>query len=105
MAKRNSSNQDFTVNADGWDLSAGTTGRKLTVTGADITITGAGTNIYTFPSITSTLAIANDLPPSLLSVSADETIATGYSAIVVRSYTIATGKITTIGLNARFRIL
>lgn len=56
MAKRNSSNQDYTNNADGWDLTGGTTGRKLTVTGANITLTGSGTNVYTFPASTSTLA-------------------------------------------------
>lgn len=56
MAKRNSSNQDYTNNADGWDLTGGTTGRKLTVTGADITLTGSGTAVHTFPATTSTLA-------------------------------------------------
>lgn len=55
MAKRNSSNQDYTNNSDGWDLTGGTTGRKLTVTGANITLTGSGTNVYTFPASTSTL--------------------------------------------------
>lgn len=56
MAKRNSSNQDFTPNADGWDLSAGTTARKLTITGADITITSSGSGTHTFPATSSTLA-------------------------------------------------
>lgn len=55
MAKRNSANQDFTNNADGWDQSGGTTSRKLTVTGADVAITGSGTNTYTFPSAADTL--------------------------------------------------
>ena len=55
MAKNNSSNQDYTNNADGWDLSGGTTRRKLTLTGADVTVTGSGTNVYTMPSATDTL--------------------------------------------------
>ncbi len=55
MAKNNSSNQDYTNNADGWDLTGGVTKRKLTVTGADITVTGSGSNTYTFPSASDTL--------------------------------------------------
>lgn len=55
MAKNNSSNQDYTNNSDGWDLSGGTTKRKLTVTGGDMTLTGSGTNTYTFPASTDTL--------------------------------------------------
>ncbi len=55
MAKRNSANQDYTNNADGFDLSGGTTARKLTVSGADIAIAGTGTNVYTFPAATDTL--------------------------------------------------
>jgi hypothetical protein len=55
MAKNSSVNLDITPNADGYDVSGGTTKRKLTVTGADITLTGSGTNTYTFPSATDTL--------------------------------------------------
>lgn len=55
MAKNNSSNQDYTNNSDGWDLSGGTTKRKLTVTGGDISLTGSGSNTYTFPASTDTL--------------------------------------------------
>lgn len=55
MAKNNSSNQDYTNNSDGWDLSGGTTKRKLTVTGGDMTLTGSGANTYTFPASTDTL--------------------------------------------------
>ena len=55
MAKNNSANQDYTNNADGWDLSGGTTARKLTVTGSDITMTGSGANVYTMPAATDTL--------------------------------------------------
>lgn len=52
---QNNNNQDYTNNADGYTLGGGTTERKLIVTGADITLTGSGTNVYTFPSATSTL--------------------------------------------------
>jgi hypothetical protein len=56
MAENTSVNLDITNNADGFDITGGTTGRKLTVTGADITATGSGSNTYTFPTSTSTLA-------------------------------------------------
>lgn len=56
MTKRNAINLDATANADGFDLSGGTTARKLTVTGADITLTGTGSAVITFPTSTSTLA-------------------------------------------------
>jgi hypothetical protein len=56
MVKNNSSNQDYTNNSDGWDLTGGTTTRrKLTVTGADITVTGSGTNTHTFQNISGTV--------------------------------------------------
>ena len=56
MATNNSSNQQFTNSSDGFVLGGGTTVRSLTVTGANITLTGSGTNVYTFPASTSTLA-------------------------------------------------
>lgn len=56
MAKQNSVNLDITNNADGFDVSGGTTVRKLTVSGADVTITGSGTATMTFPSTSTTLA-------------------------------------------------
>lgn len=55
MAKNNTANQDYTNNADGWDLTGGTTKRKLTVTGGDITMSGSGANTFTFPSSSQTL--------------------------------------------------
>lgn len=55
IQKNNASNQDFTNNSDGWDLTGGTTRRKLTVTGADTTINGSGSNTYTFPATSATL--------------------------------------------------
>ena len=56
MSKRNATGIASTNNADGFDISGGTTERKLTVTGADITATGSGTNTYTFPTTSTTLA-------------------------------------------------
>ena len=55
MAKNNSSNQDYTNNSDGFDLTGGSTKRKLTVTGGDITMNGSGSNTFTFPSSSQTL--------------------------------------------------
>ena len=55
MATQNSNNLIVTNNADGYDVSGGTTARKLTLTGADITLTGSGANVYTFPGSTATL--------------------------------------------------
>lgn len=55
MAKNNSVNLDITSNADGFDISGGTTTRTLTLTGANVTVTGSGANTYTMPSSTDTL--------------------------------------------------
>jgi len=51
----NSINSEYANVADGFELAGGTTKRKLKVTGADVTLTGTGTNIFTFPTYTSTL--------------------------------------------------
>jgi len=56
MAKQNSVNLDITNNPDGFDISGGSTSRKLTVTGADITLSGSGTATITFPTSNTTLA-------------------------------------------------
>jgi len=55
MAKNSSINLDITNNADGYDISGGTTKRKLTVSGSDVAIAGTGTAVITFPSVSSTL--------------------------------------------------
>ena len=55
MSKNSSVNLDITNNADGFDISGGTTARKATFTGADITLTGSGSNTMTFPSSAQTL--------------------------------------------------
>lgn len=56
MPTNNSLNNEFANNADGWSLWGGITRRLLKILGADIEITGTGTNVYTFPSATSTLS-------------------------------------------------
>jgi len=55
MAKQNSVNLDITNNSDGFDVSGGTTSRKLTVTGADLTLTGSGTATVKFPTVSTVL--------------------------------------------------
>jgi cytoskeletal protein CcmA (bactofilin family) len=56
MAKQSSVNLDITNNADGFDISGGTTSRKLTVTGGDVTLSGTGNATITFPTTSTTLA-------------------------------------------------
>ncbi len=56
MAKKNSSNNNYTNNSDGWDLTGGTTTkRKLTISGGDVAIAGTGSAVITFPGSTDTL--------------------------------------------------
>lgn len=55
MANNNSIGLDVNINADGFDMAAGTSKRKLTVTGADINLTGSGTFVYTLPGLTDNL--------------------------------------------------
>lgn len=58
--KRNSAGQNFTPNADGWSLGAGTTNeRALTLEGSDVNIVGGGSATITFPSSTDTLVARN----------------------------------------------
>ena len=56
MAKQNSVNLDITNNSDGFDVSGGTTTRKLTITGADMTLTGSGTATIKLPTVSTNLA-------------------------------------------------
>lgn len=56
MTTNNSSNQVFTNNTDGFTLGGGTTERDLTLTGGNVTVAGSGSNVYTFPNATSSLA-------------------------------------------------
>jgi hypothetical protein len=43
------------ANADGFQITGGTTARVLSLSGADVTIVGAGTNVYAFPVAADTL--------------------------------------------------
>jgi hypothetical protein len=56
MAKQSSVNLDITNNPDGFDISGGTTVRKLGITGGDVTIAGSGSAVITFPTTSTTIA-------------------------------------------------
>lgn len=56
MAKRNAIGLDVNINSDGFDVSGGTTSRKLSVTGGDANFIGSGNNSFTLPGNTDTLA-------------------------------------------------
>lgn len=65
MAKNNVINVAATVNADGFDLTGGTTSRTLTVTGGNATLSGGGSAVISFPSATgtlSTLSLEENIP-------------------------------------------
>lgn len=55
MPKRNAVNLEVNINADGFDVSGGTTPRKLTVTGGDVSMTGGGAAVITLPTTITTL--------------------------------------------------
>lgn len=55
MAKRNSIGLDININADGFDVSGGTTSRKLSITGGNASFVSSGNYTYTLPA-TDTLA-------------------------------------------------
>lgn len=59
MATQNSSNQQYSNDADGFSLSGGTTKRKLSVTGSDIKFIGSATVSITLPSSDSTLMVTS----------------------------------------------
>lgn len=92
MTTRNSSNQIYTNNADGWDLSGGTTARKLTVSGADIGIVGSGTAVMTFPATSATIA-RTDAGQSFTGTQAFSTITT----TTLNGNTFTTGTYTLTG--------
>lgn len=56
MATQSAVNLIITNSADGYSIGGGSTVRTITYTGANMTLTGSGTNVYTFPASTSTLA-------------------------------------------------
>lgn len=60
MAKQSGLNLDVTLRTDGYEIKGGTTTKRNIIhTGADITFTGSGSNTYTFPAATCTLANAS----------------------------------------------
>ncbi len=63
MATQNSSNQEYTNNADGFSLAGGASKRKLTVSGADVSIVGGGSDTYNFPGGGGTLATLQAVYP------------------------------------------
>jgi hypothetical protein len=68
MPKKNSINTDVTNNADGFDISGGTTARKLTVSGGDVNMVGGGAAVITYPSASgtlATLALEENIPHSI----------------------------------------
>lgn len=81
MAKNSSVNLDITNNSDGFDVSGGTTKRKLSVTGADVTVTGTGSFTYTYPEETCTLAKARPVQTDVTVSRAVNTTYTNGSAV------------------------
>ena len=75
--------------------------RTLDFVGASVVAAVVGT----VGTVTVSAGGAGDIALSLLAPAVDETITAGYSAVLVRSYTIASGKKLTIGSAARMRIL
>lgn len=63
MATNNSVNVELGDNADGGQLKMGTVARILKWLGADITLTGSGSNVYTFPNATGTVALLSTVYP------------------------------------------
>lgn len=50
MPKNNSSNNDFTPNADGFTIAGGTTQRSLVLTNGNVSMIGGGSITYNFPT-------------------------------------------------------
>lgn len=75
--------------------------RTLDFVGSSVAAVVAGST----GTITVSAGAAGDIALSLLAPAVDETITAGYSAVLVRSYTVASGKKLTIGSAARMRIL
>lgn len=76
---------------------------SIAVSGTDVK-TINGSSILGSGDLTVT-GTAPDISLSILAPAVDETITAGYSAVLVRTYKIASGKKLTVGLAGRFRIL
>lgn len=64
MARNSPINLDVRSNADGFQLSGGTTPRTLSLTGGDVTMTGSGSFTYTYPGASTTL-VGTDVAQTL----------------------------------------
>lgn len=94
MAKRNSSNQDFNINLDGFDLTAGTAPRKLAVTGGDVTLTGgSASTVYSFPTVANyTRLIGSNSGDNALFTNDVGTYQTTVTAATTTTLTVASPK-------------
>lgn len=82
MATNNSVNLQVTNNVDGFLAAGGTTQRSLTITGSNIIVTGSGTNEYTFPVASCTLASAGK---GVTDVTASRALNSTYSNLTTAS--------------------
>ena len=82
MATNNAVNLGVTNNPDGYQVLGGTTQRTLTITGSNIIITGSGTNEYTFPVSSCTIASAGK---GVTDVTASRALNTTYSNLTTAS--------------------
>lgn len=73
----NAINSGFINNADGFEISGGTSRRSLVVSGSDINMTGSGSNTYTFPSSTGTLVSRDSTDTLTNKILTSATITTG----------------------------
>jgi len=87
MTKRNVFNSDFTYNADGFDITAGTTSRCLSVIGGNVTLSGGGNYSYTFPAADSTLYGTTVTPITATNISATSLSSTNVYATTITSTT------------------
>jgi hypothetical protein len=105
VVRQNSSNQSYKNNADGWELSGGTTPRKLTTTGGDVSVTGAGSNTYTFPPVTTTLQGLCQVVAQSTSATVSPTIETLYLSTPGANITLTLGTsaVSNTGLKLHFK--
>lgn len=94
--KNNASNQRYTNNADGFEISGGTTKRKITVSGGDVTMVGGGSAVITYPAATGTLAtlvMEENIPQSIDVILSADGKYSGIVAAGVAGATLAFGNV------------
>jgi hypothetical protein len=96
MPKQTSVNLDITNNPDGFDISGGTTARKLAVTGGNVTFVG-GNATYTLPSGNTTLIGGNAIVESLNGLTGARTLTGDGGAIIGASNNIIRARNTADG--------